>query len=154
MTCFAWSGSPTHGNDRNRSLDVALLASAFVDLDPCSFTLVSLQRDTTAIEQALVRRRAGWVDAGPELEDFADSAALMANLDLIISVDSAVCHLAGALGRPVWTLLPFAADWRWLQQRSDSPWYPGMRLLRQPAPGDWPAVLDALRLALGNWAAA
>ena len=83
--------------------------------------------------------------------DFAEAAALIANLDLVISVDTAAAHLAGALGKPVWTLLPFAADYRWLLQRADSPWYPTMRLYRQPAPGDWDAVLTGVIQALENF---
>jgi len=77
--------------------------------------------------------------------DFADAAALIASLDLVISVDTAAAHLAGALGKPVWTLLPFAADPRWLLDREDTPWYPTMRLFRQPAAGDWDSVLARVR---------
>jgi ADP-heptose:LPS heptosyltransferase len=80
-------------------------------------------------------------DYTDELEDFADTAALIMNLDLVISVDTSVAHLAGALGRPVWTLLHADPDWRWLLQREDSPWYPTMRLFRQPVLGDWDPVI-------------
>src|SRR5262249_42389710 len=83
---------------------------------------------------------------------FADTAAAIQNLDLVISVDTAVAHLAGALARPVWALIPFASDWRWLREREDSPWYPTMRLFRQPARGQWPAVLESLAHELRNWA--
>ena len=93
-----------------------------------------------------------------EMHDFADTAALVANLDLVISVDSAVAHLAGALGRPVWLLDRFGHCWRWLAGRRDSPWYPLMRIYRQPAPGDWDSVLAEvagdLRLLAGAWHAA
>ena len=81
------------------------------------------------------------VDFTTELHDFADTAAFIANLDLVIGVDTAVVHLAGALGRKVWTLLPYSPDWRWLLNRDDSPWYPTMRLFRQPGPGDWATVV-------------
>jgi ADP-heptose:LPS heptosyltransferase len=82
------------------------------------------------------------VDLTDDIDDFATSAALLAELDLIISVDTAVAHLAGALGCRVWTLLAFAPDWRWGLHRDDTPWYPTMRLFRQPAPGDWNSVID------------
>ncbi|MFV1977194.1 MAG: glycosyltransferase family 9 protein, partial [Candidatus Scalindua sp.] len=83
-----------------------------------------------------------------ELNDFADTAAVIANLDLVISVDTAVAHLTGAIGKPVWTLLPFASDWRWLLKHKDSPWYPSMRLFRQYQPGDWGGVFDKVKQAL------
>jgi ADP-heptose:LPS heptosyltransferase len=89
-------------------------------------------------------REAGLVDFTDRITDFADTAALVAELDLIISVDTAVAHLAGALGRPVWTLLPFAPDWRWGLDREDTPWYPTMRLFRQPALGDWASVISRM----------
>jgi ADP-heptose:LPS heptosyltransferase len=80
-------------------------------------------------------------DLESQLQDFADTAGVIAQLDLVISVDTAVAHLAGALGKPMWLLLPFAPDWRWQWDRSDSPWYPTMRLFRQRRPGDWPELL-------------
>ena len=88
------------------------------------------------------------IDFTPQLADFADSAALVAELDLVISVDTAVAHLAGAMGAPVWVLLSFSPDWRYHLGRSDNPWYPTMRLFRQSANGDWAAVVDAVRAAL------
>jgi ADP-heptose:LPS heptosyltransferase len=87
-------------------------------------------------------------DHSAALADFADTAALLSLMDLVISVDTAVAHLAGALARPTWLLLPFSAEWRWLTQRTDSPWYPTLRLFRQPSPGDWDAVLAAVTRAL------
>ena len=142
---IAWAGSPTHGNDRNRSTslaDFAALASV------PGVTLFSLQKNK-AVEQA-ADPPAGMllVNLGPSLLDFADTAAVMAHLDLVIAVDTSVVHLAGALGRPVWTLLPHHPDWRWMLDRSDSPWYPTMRLFRQPAPKDWPSVFGEVRQAL------
>ena len=94
-------------------------------------------------------------NAARELNDFADTAGLIENLDLVISVDTSVAHLAGALGKPVWVLLPFAPDWRWLLERSDSPWYAGARLFRQPEAGKWREVLrevgDALEEMARYW---
>jgi ADP-heptose:LPS heptosyltransferase len=87
-----------------------------------------------------------------ELTDFADTAALMAHLDLVISVDTSVAHLAAALGRPTWVLLPFAPDWRWMLERHDSPWYPTMKLFRQQRRGEWLPVLHQVRDALVNFA--
>src|SRR5204863_2880742 len=91
-------------------------------------------------------------DLSDQLGDFSDTAAVIANLDLVIAVDTAVVHLAGALGRPVWAMLPFAPDWRWMLDREDSPWYPSLRLFRQARPGDWDSVLVRVRSALATLA--
>ncbi len=100
----------------------------------------SLQKGAPATELESIP--AGTViDLSACLEDFADTAATIQELDLVISIDTAVAHLAGALGKPVWTLLPFAPDWRWMLEREDTPWYPTMRLFRQLAPGDWASVI-------------
>ncbi len=90
------------------------------------------------------------VPLGPEIQDFEDTAAIVSLVDLVISVDSSPAHLAGALGRPAWVLLPFVAEWRWLQDREDSPWYPRHRLFRQTQPGDWAGVLERVRDALAE----
>ena len=82
------------------------------------------------------------IDFTGALSNFSDTAALIASLDLVISVDTSVVHLAGAMGKRAWVLLPFVPDWRWLMERSDSPWYPTLRLVRQPRPGDWSAVME------------
>ena len=87
------------------------------------------------------------LDAAPWQRDMADTADLLAELDLLITCDTAVAHLAGALGRPVWTMLAHAADWRWLQKRDDTPWYPTMRLFRQPRAGDWASVAEEVTRA-------
>ena len=107
----------------------------------------SLQREGEAIgsdDEALARE----LVASPLRNDFDGTAALVSALDLVVSVDTSIAHLAGALGRPVWILLPFAADWRWFEQRTDSPWYPTARLYRQRTPGDWAAPLAEAALAL------
>ena len=86
-----------------------------------------------------------------EINDFSDTAALMESLDLVIAIDTAVAHLAGAIGKPVWTLIPFAPDWRWMLNREDSPWYPTMRLFRQPSPGNWQSVIAKIVEELRNY---
>jgi ADP-heptose:LPS heptosyltransferase len=111
------------------------------------FSFVSLQKelrggDAEILESARVLR------AGERLQDFAETAAIVAQLDLVITVDTAVAHLAGALGKPVWVLLPLAADWRWFLEREDSPFYPTARLFRQPAIGDWEGAVARVTAAL------
>lgn len=135
---LAWQGSTLHRNDRARSCRIEDLAPLFA-VDGVSF--YSLQYGQPAPPPLL----------GLDLHDFADTAALMARLDLVIAVDTAVIHLAGALGRPVWSLHAFHADWRWLLDRDDSPWYPTMRLFRQERPGDWAGVMARVAAALGGF---
>ena len=139
---LVWAGNPRHGNDANRSLPLAALAPlARID----GVRLFALQKGETAqTGDAAVEL----TDLAPHLHDFADTAAALAHLDLLITVDTAAAHLAGAVGRPVWTLLPFAPDWRWQLDRDDSPWYPTMHLFRQPQPGDWEAVVSRVAAAL------
>jgi tetratricopeptide (TPR) repeat protein len=142
---LCWAGRPTHPNDRNRS--IALTAFAPLARVP-GVTFYSLQKGT-AVEQ-LRQPPAGMllIDYSGDLHDFTDTGALIMNLDLVISVDTAPVHVAGALARQVWTLLPFAPDWRWLRDREDSPWYPTMRLFRQPRLGDWEAVMEQVAKSL------
>ncbi|MBF0108943.1 MAG: tetratricopeptide repeat protein [Magnetococcales bacterium] len=136
---IAWRGNPRHKNDRQRSMDPALFLP-LAALPGCC--LVNLQMDVTPTERALFAPCHPFVDVSGMVRDFADTAAVLANLDLVIAVDTAVIHLAGAMGRRAWLLLPHVADWRWLRDRSDSPWYPGLRLLRQGTMGDWRACID------------
>ena len=145
---LAWKGNPLFENDADRSLP-ALQTLAPVLMVP-GLNFISLQKgagENEAIPPML--------NLGPQLADFADTAALIMNLDLVISVDTAVAHLAGALGKPCWLLLPdYKTDWRWLTGRGDSPWYPGvMRLFRQPRGGGWAAVIDDVAAVLARWAA-
>ena len=139
---LVWAGRPTHTNDRNRSLKLTSLAP-LAEVPGVRF--ISLQKGAAAAEARTLPAEMELIDVAEDLKDFADTAALLANLDLVIAVDSAVVHLAGAMGQPVWTLLPFAPDWRWLLDRSDSPWYPTMRLFRQPSIGDWESVIAEVR---------
>jgi tetratricopeptide (TPR) repeat protein len=143
---IAWAGAPGNRNDRRRSGTLGMF-------EPLArvpgVRLYSLQKGETAAAD-LVSRPAGMAVEGwgNRFTDFADTAAAVTNLDLVVCVDTSVAHLAGALGKRVWTLLPFAPDWRWMLGRADSPWYPTMRLFRQPAPGDWSAVFEAVESAL------
>jgi tetratricopeptide (TPR) repeat protein len=144
---IVWSGDPIHDNDLNRSLRLATLAP-LLDLPDVSF--VSLQHEVRDEDAAVLHSRPGVVRIGEELCDFADTAAVIAELDAVISVDTAVAHLAGAMGKPLFLLLPFAADFRWLRERNDSPWYPTARLYRQPKFGDWDGAVGALTRDLTN----
>ncbi|MBB6249963.1 tetratricopeptide repeat protein [Nitrospirillum iridis] len=138
---LVWQGNPGHWNDRRRSLTPSLLAPL---LHRPGIAWFSLQKDA---DPALVETL-GLVPLGDALTDFAETAAAIDALDLVIAVDTSVAHLSAALGKPTWLLLPHVAEWRWMQTRSDSPWYPSMRLFRQPASGDWPAVVAAVGQAL------
>jgi Glycosyltransferase family 9 (heptosyltransferase) len=111
-------------------------------------TFVSLQRDLRAADKATLENQKSVIHCGDELRDFSDTAALISNLDLVISVDTSVAHLAGALSKPVWILLPFIPDWRWLLDRDDSPWYPTARLFRQDHTRVWDGVVARVREAI------
>jgi hypothetical protein len=139
---FVWSGSPTHKNDVNRSIALARLATLF---DDARLRCFSLQTELRAADRETLRGLPGLTHLGDDICDFADTAAIISQLDVVISVDTAVAHLAGALGKPVLILLPLAADFRWMRQRKDTPWYPTAKLLRQPAFGDWDSVIAGLR---------
>ena len=141
---LAWSGNPRHSNDRNRSIALETF-SPLLDTDA---TFVSLQKDVRSDDAATLRGAPRLLDLGPSLKNLSDTAALIGALDLVISADTSVAHLAGALGVPVWILLPFVPDWRWLLDRDDSPWYPTLRLFRQPQPRDWTSVMSHLGDAL------
>ena len=146
----AWAGNKAHANDRRRSLPFAALAPLFDVPDVAWFSLQPVQDDaqTDAADTAGVLARL------PLRSEFDGTAGLVAELDLVIAVDTSIAHLAGALAKPVWILLPFAADWRWQQEKSDSPWYPTARLFRQPRAGDWGAVIRDVAAALRSHARA
>jgi tetratricopeptide (TPR) repeat protein len=148
-----WQGNPRHRKDRERSF-------ALRQLEPLTrvpgVCLINLQQGP-GVEQLALRRRFAVVELGMAesglIWDFTDTAAVMQNLDLVISADTAVAHLAGALGVPVWIALPVVPDWRWLMERDESPWYPSARLFRQQRPGDWEAVFAAMARELVSLAA-
>jgi len=145
---LAWAGNPTHVNDRNRSISLAALAPLAQAQGGNGISFYSLQKGEAGKEAKVPLQGMQLIDRTEDLKDFADTAALIANLDLVICVDTAVAHLTGALGKPVWMLLPFTTDWRWLLKREDNPWYPTMRLFRQPARGDWGSVIKRVGEAL------
>jgi tetratricopeptide (TPR) repeat protein len=133
---IAWSGNPSHDNDRNRSIALARLAPLFAA--PANF--VGIQKDVRS-EDVDPLEASRVTSIGSELEDFGDTAAVLALCDLVIAVDTAAAHLAGAMGRPLWVLLPFAPDWRWTREGETTPWYPTARLFRQTGLGDWDGVI-------------
>ena len=143
---LAWAGNPNHINDRNRSIALARLAPL---LSMPGVSVVGIQRDVPESDRAPL---AGLTHLGEELVDFQDTAAVIALCDLVVTVDTSVAHLAGAMGRPLWVLLPFWPDWRWTLGAERSPWYPDARLYRQGANGDWDAVIArlAVEIAIGT----
>ena len=145
---LAWSGKPSHRNDHNRSIAFERLTPLLAQNDVDFFSLQRDVRDAdkAALEESAVLR--------PDLDtaDFADTTAIIDTLDLVIAVDTAVAHLAGAMGKPLWLLLPFSPDWRWMLNRDDSPWYPTAQLFRQPRIADWDSVIAGLREALASLA--
>jgi hypothetical protein len=138
---LVWGGNAQHKNDHNRSIPLASLLSYL----PAPFEYVSLQREVRDADQHLLGLHPEIRHVGSALEDFTDTAALCALMDLVISVDTSVVHLSGALGRPTWVLLPYLPDWRWLLEREDTPWYASAKLYRQAVAGDWGPVLEQVR---------
>ena len=138
---LVWSGRPNHMNDHNRSIPLQAF-SRILDIDA---TFVSLQKDLRPNDAAVLGERSDIIDLTAGLTDFTETAALVSCLDLIITVDTSVAHLAGALGRPTWILLPYTPDYRWLLDREDSPWYPSVRLFRQTESREFESVLDRVR---------
>jgi len=137
---LVWAGSPHHTNDRERSIALDAFAP-LADVEGCSF--INLQIGPSAAQLA----DASWpvLDLTQDIHDYADTAALVTQLDLVITVDTSVAHVAGALAKPVWVLLPHAPDWRWQIGRDDSPWYPTMTLYRQPKRRDWQSVIKRVQ---------
>ena len=135
---IVWSGNRAHTNDSNRSIGLAQLIASL----PSNLQYVALQKDIDAGDREVLEAAGSIIDVSRELENFSDTAALCESLDVVISVNTSVAHLPGALGKPVWILLPYNPDWRWQLQRTDSPWYPSARLYRQSERGNWKTVLE------------
>lgn len=148
----AWSGNAGHFNDRNRSLAFARLAPLFAG-EGESARFISIQRDVRGEDADGLAAQTRVTHVGGELENFTDTAAVIALSDLVISADTAVAHLAGAMGRPLWVLVPFAPDWRWTLNGETSPWYPTARLFRQAALGDWDGVIARVAAELTRFIA-
>ncbi|CAN0371462.1 unnamed protein product, partial [Phaeothamnion confervicola] len=138
---LAWRGNPHHLRDARRSIPLLALAPLF----GAQARFFSLQKEIRPDEAAALASLPGLHRFEDSIRDLADVAALCEQMDLVIAVDTSIAHLAGALGRPVWVLLPFVPDWRWLLGRNDSPWYPTARLYRQPTSGDWASVIAQVR---------
>jgi ADP-heptose:LPS heptosyltransferase/Tfp pilus assembly protein PilF len=147
---IVWRGNPKHANDANRSLPLTQFQRVF-SATGCEF--VSLQVGPHDHESALLATHANCSDPTAGIADFSDTAAIIGQLDLVLAVDTSVAHLAAALGKPVWVLIPFSPDWRWLINRDDSPWYPTVRLFRQPQISEWDPVIEAVTHALSAEAA-
>jgi tetratricopeptide (TPR) repeat protein len=143
---LVWAGNPKQGSESRRGIGLAPCLPLF---EVPGIEWVSLQVGERAADLARLAPGAA-TDLSAELTDFAETAAVIANLDLVLSTDTAVAHLAGAMGKPVWILLMFAADWRWLRGRDDSPWYPSARLFRQANPGDWSGVIGRVKAELAR----
>jgi hypothetical protein len=143
---LAWSGSTTLRNDRNRTIALEQLAP----LRTLAFDFVALQKDVRANDAEALASGPAIATFGEALADFRDTAALVELVDLVISVDTAVAHLAGAMAKPLWVLLPWSPDWRWLLDRTDSPWYPTARLWRQSRAGDWESVVERVARELAQ----
>jgi tetratricopeptide (TPR) repeat protein len=142
---LVWSGNPKHKKDHKRSCSLEMF-SPLADVDKATY--YSLQKGKAATEADDPANGLKVINYTEDIHDFTDTAGFIENLDLIISVDTAVAHLAGALGKPVWTLLPYSPDWRWMLDREDSPWYPAMRLFRQTEPGNWDGVIQHVKESL------
>ncbi len=143
---LAWSGNKDHKNDHNRSIAL----DTFKELVDDQADYYCLQKDLRPDDKAILEQTHNITCFGDALNDFNDTAALVELMDLVITVDTSAAHLAGAMGKEVWVLLPFNPDWRWLLDRSDSPWYPSVKLFRQPGMGDWESVIIDVKAALRN----
>lgn len=145
---LVWSGFKNHKSDAKRSIVLSKFAPL---LNQKGIAWVSLQKMDAAKPQVNPAETAGMIDWMSEINDFADTAGLVSELDLVISIDTSVAHLAGAMGKPVWMLNRFESEWRWMRDREDSPWYPTMRIFNQKTAGDWEEVLSRVSAALSSF---
>jgi hypothetical protein len=143
---LVWSGNPHHKNDHNRSI----LLRDILPFLPNQCEYVSLQKEVREVDKLTLDSNPHILNFAGHLNDFLDTAALIDNLDLVISVDTSVAHLSAALGKDTWVILPHVPDWRWLLDREESPWYPSMKLYRQTSIGNWNSVLDRVKSDLNS----
>jgi hypothetical protein len=143
---LVWSGNPNHKNDYNRSI----LLMDILPFLPNQCEYVSLQKEVREVDKLTLDSNPHILNFAGHLNDFLDTAALIDNLDLVISVDTSVAHLSAALGKESWVLLPHVPDWRWLLDREDSPWYPSMKLYRQTSIGNWSGALERVKSDLSS----
>lgn len=141
---LVWAGSATHKNDHNRSVPL----QALTPIVEQEVNFYGLQKDLGEGDRQLIYQHPQIQYLGKYIKDFTDTAAIISLMDVVITVDTAIAHLAGAMGKPVWILLPYSPDWRWLLNRDDSPWYPTAKLFRQPSIGDWSSVVREVNQAL------
>ena len=139
---IAWAGNPNFKGDQSRSIGLARFSPL---LSVAGIELVNLQRDLREGDRDILRDNPQVIRVDDAIEDFDDTAAILSAVDLVVTSDTSVAHLAGALGKPVWVLLQYVADWRWLRERGDNPWYPTARLFRQPKIGDWESVIGRVK---------
>jgi ADP-heptose:LPS heptosyltransferase len=142
---LAWAGNPNYRADRERSTELKTFLPL---LEIAGVLWVSLQKGDAAVQIAGLPPQTSLYDASSGDRDLADTAALVANLDLVISTDTVIAHLAGAVGKPLWLLLPWQSDWRWMQDRLDTPWYPQARIFRQSSAGDWEELVHRVKTSL------
>lgn len=142
---LSWAGNPNYRADHERSTTLQTLAPL---LELPNIHWLSLQKGPATTQIAQYPQL---INASENDQDLADTAALVLSLDLVITTDTAIAHLAGALGKPLWLLLPWQSDWRWMQHRTDTPWYPTARLFRQPTPNNWPALIAEVASELHNY---
>ena len=143
---LVWSGNPKHKNDQNRSVSLA----EWIPWLPDGYEYISLQKELSSKDRIILDDNPGIISFADDLKDFVDTAGLVECLDLVISVDTSVAHLSGALGKQTWILLPFTPDWRWMLERSDSPWYPSVKLYRQQVIDNWVGVFKKIKIDLLN----
>ncbi len=137
-----WIWIKEHKKDKYRSIALSIIESELLSLENIHFFSLQINGDLSTLKPST---RDKIIDLGPEIKDFTDTCGILENMDLLISVDTSIVHVCGAIGRPCWVLLSFNNDWRWLRDREDSPWYKSLRLFRQTKLGEWEDVLGRVR---------